>query len=41
VHRWATDLYVGAELLWGRAERLDDSQADDTRIQISARYYLY
>jgi hypothetical protein len=34
-------LYLGAELLWGRAERMDYTQADDTRLQITARYYLY
>jgi len=41
VHRLATDLYVGAEVLWGRAERVDHAREDDTRIQLSARYYLY
>jgi hypothetical protein len=41
VHRLGTDLYLGAELLWGRAERMDYTQADDTRLQITARYYLY
>jgi hypothetical protein len=41
VHRLATDLFLGAELLWGRAERVDGSRADDTRVQLTARYYLY
>jgi hypothetical protein len=41
VHRARTDLYLGAEVLWGRAERVDDTKADDTRIQLTARYYLY
>lgn len=41
VHRLRTDLFVGAEVLWGRAERVDGSQADDTRLQLTARYYLY
>ena len=41
VHRARTDLYLGAELLWGRAERIDATRADDTRLQLTARYYLY
>lgn len=41
VHRLRTDLFLGAELLWGEAERIDRAQADDTRIQLTARYYLY
>jgi hypothetical protein len=41
VHKLATDFYVGAEVLWGRAERVDNAREDDTRIQLSARYYLY
>lgn len=41
VHRLRTDLYLGAEALWGEAERMDAMQADDTRIQVTVRYYLY
>jgi len=41
VNRPRTDLYLGAELLWGEAERMDRTQADDTRLQVTARYYLY
>jgi hypothetical protein len=41
VHRLTKDLFLGAELLWGRAERIDGSRADDTRVQLTARYYLY
>jgi hypothetical protein len=41
VHRLRTNLYLGAEVLWGRAERMDATQADDTRLQLTARYYLY
>jgi hypothetical protein len=36
-----TNLYLGAELLWGEAERMDATQADDTRVQVTARYYVY
>jgi hypothetical protein len=41
VHRLRADLYLGAEALWGEAERMDAVQADDTRIQVTVRYYLY
>ena len=41
VHRLAKDLFVGAELLSGRAERIDGSRADDTRVQLTARYYIF
>jgi hypothetical protein len=41
VNRLRTNLYLGAELLWGEAERMDYTQADDTRVQVTARYYLY
>ena len=41
VHRLRTNLFLGAEALWGEAERMDQSQADDTRLQVTARYYLY
>jgi len=41
VHRLRTDLFLGAEMLWGEARRVDLARADDTRIQITARYYLY
>lgn len=41
VHRLRTNLFLGAEALWGEAERMDHAQADDTRIQVTARYYLY
>jgi hypothetical protein len=41
VHRLAADLFLGAELLWGRAERIDGSRADDTRVQLTARYYVF
>ncbi len=41
VHRLRTNLFLGAEALWGRAERVDATRADDSRIQLTARYYLY
>lgn len=41
VHRLRTNLFLGAEVLWGKAERVDGSEADDSRIQLTARYYLY
>jgi hypothetical protein len=41
VNRLRTNLYLGAELLWGEAERMDDTRADDSRVQVTARYYLY
>ena len=41
VHRLATDLFVGAELLRGSAERLDGAKASDTRVQLTARYLIY
>jgi hypothetical protein len=41
VHRLRTDLFFGAELLWGEAQRVDGTRADDTRIQLTARYYLF
>jgi hypothetical protein len=41
VHRLRTNLVLGAEALWGRAERMDGSEADDGRLQLTARYFLY
>jgi hypothetical protein len=41
VHRLRTNLFLGAEALWGRAERVDQTRSDDSRIQLTARYYLY
>lgn len=41
VHRLRTNVYLGAEALWGEAERMDATQADDSRIQLTIRYYLY
>lgn len=41
VHRLRTNLFLGAEVLWGKAERVDGSEADDSRVQLTARYYLY
>jgi len=41
IHRISTNLFVGGEVLWGRAERIDATRANDTRIQLTARYYLY
>ena len=41
MHRLSTDLFVGAEVLWGRAERIDSTRANDSRVQLTARYYLY
>jgi hypothetical protein len=41
VHRLTTNLFVGAELLWGQAERADGARADDTRVQLTARYLIY
>ena len=41
VHRLSADLFLGAELLWGNAERVDGTQADDTRVQLAVRYLIY
>jgi hypothetical protein len=41
VHRMSTDLFVGAEALWGDAERVSGARANDARVQLTARYYLY
>src|SRR5262245_32901881 len=41
VHRLTPNLYLGGELLWGRAERRDGEQASDSRIQLSARYLIF
>lgn len=41
VHRLTADLFLGAEVLWGRARRQDGTEASDSRIQISVRYLLY
>lgn len=41
VHRMSTDLFVGAEALWGQAERVNGARASDARLQLTARYYLY
>ena len=41
VHRMGTDLFVGAEALWGEAERVNGARANDARLQLTARYYLY
>jgi hypothetical protein len=41
VHRLATDLYLGAEVLWGTAQRQDGAQASDSRVQLTARYLVY
>jgi hypothetical protein len=41
IHRFSTNLFIGGELLWGRAERIDSTRANDTRVQLTARYYLY
>ena len=41
VHQLTTHLYLGAEILWGMAERLDGVQASDSRLQLSARYLVY
>jgi len=41
VHRLSTNLFLGAEALWGRAERVDGAEADDSRVQLTARHYLY
>ena len=32
IHRLSTNLFVGGEVLWGRAERIDSTRANDTRI---------
>jgi hypothetical protein len=41
IHRLSASLFVGGEVLWGRAERVDSTRANDTRVQLTARYYLY
>jgi hypothetical protein len=41
VHRLGADLVLGAELLWGKAERLDGARTDDSRVQLTARYLIY
>ena len=41
VHRLGTDLYLGAEILWGTAQRQDGAQASDSRVQLTARYLVY
>ena len=41
VHRLATDLFLGAELLWGNAERVDGAQQDNSRLQLTVRYLVY
>jgi hypothetical protein len=41
VHRLGTDLYLGAEILWGTAQRQDGVQASDSRVQLTARYLVY
>ena len=41
IHRLSTNLFVGAEGLWGKAERIDSTRANDSRVQLTARYYLY
>jgi len=41
IHRLSTNLFVGGEVLWGRAERIDATRANDTRVQLTARYYIY
>jgi hypothetical protein len=41
VHRLRTNLFLGAEALWGKAQRVDGTAADDSRLQLTARYYLY
>jgi len=41
IHRLSANLFVGTELLWGRAERIDWTRADDARVQLTARYYVY
>jgi hypothetical protein len=41
IHRLSANLFVGTERLWGRAERIDWTRADDARVQLTARYYVY
>ena len=41
VHRLTTDLYLGGEVLWGSAERQDGARANDSRLQLTARYLVY
>ena len=41
VHRLSADLFLGAELLWGKAERIDGAQQDNSRLQLTARYLIY
>jgi len=41
LHRLKPDLFVGAELLWGKATRQDGAEAGDSRLQLTARYLIY
>ena len=41
VHRVTREFFLGGEVLWGRAERINRTSADDVRVQLTARYYLF
>jgi hypothetical protein len=41
VYRLARNLFVGGEVLWGRATEVSGERADDTRVQVSVRYMIY
>jgi hypothetical protein len=41
VYRAARNLFVGGEVLWGRATDVAGARADDTRVQLSLRYLIY
>ena len=41
IHRLSANLFVGAEVLWGRAERIDSTRTNDSRVQLTARYYIF
>jgi hypothetical protein len=41
IYRLARNLFVGGEVLWGRATEVGGARADDTRVQVSVRYMIY
>jgi hypothetical protein len=41
IHLLTPELLVGAELLWGRATRVDGADATNLRLQLSLRYLIF
>jgi hypothetical protein len=41
LHRLSRNLFVGGEVLWGRATEVSGERASDTRVQLSVRYMIY